>query len=139
MRNTSLTGEISRAQIIAALALQGKAVLVPLSDHQRYDLVVEEEGRFLRVQCKTGRLMKGAVVFYPCSIDSRSKQGGCVRKGYVGEVDVFGVYCSETKTCYLVPVEKANATGCYLRIDPPKNGQKTRIRWARDNVIRTEK
>jgi hypothetical protein len=138
MRNTSLTGEVSRTQIIAALTFQGKTVLVPLGDHQRYDLVVEDGGRFLRVQCKTGRFAHGAVVFYPCSIDSRSKQGGCVRKGYRGEVDFFGVYCPELKTSYLVPVGHASATGCYLRIDPPKNGQKKRIRWATDYQLRLD-
>lgn len=135
MRNTSHTGEVSRMQVAAALTLQGKRVLLPLGDFQRYDLVVDEGGQFLRVQCKTGRLMKGAVVFHPCSIDSRSKQGGCVRKGYVGEVDVFGVYCPQLKKCYLVPVEDTKVTGCSLRINLPKNGQKAHIRWAANYEI----
>jgi hypothetical protein len=131
MRNTSLTGEVCRTQVIAALTLQGKAVLLPLGDFKRYDLVVEEGGRFFRVQCKMGKLTKGAVHFHPCSIDSRSKKGGCVRKGYVGEVDLFGVYCPALKTCYLVPVEDVTTTECSLRVDPPKNGQKAGIRWAK--------
>jgi hypothetical protein len=138
MRNTSLTGEVCRTQVIAALALQGKSVLVPLGDFQRYDLVVEEDGRFSRIQCKMGKLNNGAIHFHPCSIDSRSKKGGCVRKGYVGEVDLFGVYCPEVKKCYLVPVEIAPATGCYLRIKPPRNGQKKGIRWAADFEIRVD-
>ena len=135
MRNTSLTGEVSRTQVMAALALQGRKVLVPLADYHRYDLVIDEGDHFLRVQCKTGRLTKGAVVFHPCSIDSRSKQGGCKRKGYKGEVELFGVFCPELRKCYLVPVEDAPVTGCYLRIEPPKNGQKTNIRWARSYEI----
>src|SRR5262249_16316917 len=121
-----------------ALTLQGKTVLLPLGDYQRYDLVVEDAGEFLRIQCKMGRLIKGAIVFYPCSVDSRSKQGGCIRKSYVGEVDLFGVYCPEVKECYLVPVEVVPGTGCYLRIAPPKNGQKTGIRWAVDHEIRID-
>src|SRR5947209_11128435 len=40
MRNTSLTGEVGRMQIIAALVLLGKRVLVPLADYLRYDLVI---------------------------------------------------------------------------------------------------
>jgi hypothetical protein len=138
MRNTSLTGEVCRTQVIAALTLQGKTVLVPLGDFQRYDLVIDDGGHFLRVQCKLGRLIKGAILFHPCSIDSRSKKGGCVRKGYVGEVDLFGVYCPEVKKCYLVPVGEAPTKECSLRVDPPKNGQKHRIRWAVNYEIRAE-
>jgi hypothetical protein len=138
MRNTSLTGEICRTQVIAALALQGKMVLVPLSDYLRYDLAIDDGGRLSRVQCKMGKLTNGAVHFHPCSIDSRSQKGTCIRKGYAGEIEFFGVYCPEVKKCYLVPVDHAPLTGCYLRVDPPKNGQKTRIRWAADYEIRPE-
>ncbi len=137
MRNTSHIGEISRTQIIAALTLQGKTVLLPLGDHQRYDLVIEERAIFRRVQCKTGRLIRGAIVFNPCSIDSRTKQGGCIRKAYdENEVDLFGVYCPNNHRCYLVPVAEVAQTGCSLRIDAPRNGQKTRIRWAEIYEIR---
>ena len=133
MRNTSQIGEISRTQIIAALTLQGKTILLPLSDNQRYDLVIDDRGTFRRVQCKTGRLIRGAILFNPCSIDSRSKQGGCIRKGYSeNEIDFFGVYCPDNHQCYLVPVAETAVTGCSLRIDTPRNGQKTRIRWAAD-------
>ena len=71
MRNTSLLGEICHTQIIAALALQGKTILLPLGDYQRYDLVIDDRGRFLRVQCKTGRLAKGAIVTHLYAAASR--------------------------------------------------------------------
>ena len=138
MRNTSQSGEVCRAQIIAALTLQGKTVLLPLGDFQRYDLVVDDGGRFLRVQCKMGQLTGGAVHFHPCSIDSRSETGRCVRRGYAGQVDLFGVYCQQVNKCYLIPVEIAPATGCYLRIVPAKNGQQQGIRWAKDYEIRVD-
>ena len=138
MRNTSQIGEVSRTQVIAQLTLCGKRLLAPLADHQRYDLVIDEEGRFLRVQVKTGRLIRGAVMFNPCSIDSRRKEGGCLRKGYAEEVEFFGVYCPENGRCYLVPVGDVAKTTCYLRIDAPKNGQKTHLRWAERYEIRKE-
>jgi hypothetical protein len=108
-----------------------------MGDHQRYDLVIDENGTFVRVQCKTGHLVRGAIVFNPCSIDSRSKQGGCIRKVYSAEeIDVFGVYCPDNHQCYLVPVREVARTVCSLRIDTPRNGQKTRIRWADSYRIR---
>jgi hypothetical protein len=138
MRNTSLIGEMSRMQIAGALARQGRQVLFPLADILRYDLVIDEGDRFLRVQCKTGHLVNGAVRFNPCSIDSRSKKGVTIRKGYAGEVELFGVWCPELRKCYLVPVKHAKVTGCFLRVDPPKNGQKTRINWATDYEIQDD-
>jgi hypothetical protein len=141
MRDTSLTGEVCRTQIIAALTLLGRTVLTPMGDFQRYDLGIDlrtPDGRFLRVQCKSGRLRKGAVVFYPTSVDSRSKPGTCIRKGYAGEVDYFGVYCPELNKCYLVPIGHTTSNECSLRVEPPKNGQKTRIRWAANYEIRVD-
>jgi hypothetical protein len=138
MRNTSLTGEICRMQVGAALSLQGKRVLLPLGDFQRYDLVFDDDGCFFRVQCKMGILTNGAVHFHPCSIDSRSKKGTCIRRGYAGEVEFFGVYCRELRKCYLIPIEHASLTQCCLRVEPPKNRQKTKIRWAADYEIRPE-
>ena len=135
MRNTSLTGEISRTQVIAALARTGKFILVPLCDCLRYDLAFEEEGKLFRVQSKTGHLTRGAVAFHPCSIDSRSQPGHCIRRPYTHDVEFFGVYCPENNKVYLVPVAEATNTGWVLRIDPPRNGQKTKIRWARDFEI----
>jgi hypothetical protein len=132
MRNTSHTGEVCRTQLIAALTLRGKTILLPLGDHQRYDFVIEDEGKFFRVQCKNGKLWNGTISFYPCSVDSRSEPGRCLRKKYTGEVDLFGVYCSDNQKCYLVPAELITGYQCCLRIAPPRNGQKTRIRWASD-------
>jgi hypothetical protein len=138
MRNTSLTGEVCRTQISTALALQGKIVLWPLGDFQRYDLVFDDGGRFYRVQCKMGRLANGAIQFHPCSVDSRSQKGTCIRKGYAGEVEFFGVYCPELKKCYLIPVEDVPITQCCLRFEPPRNRQKTRIRWAMSYEMRSD-
>jgi hypothetical protein len=135
MRNTSQIGETSRWQIIAALDRRGKQMLLPVGDHLRYDLAIDDQGTILRVQCKTGRLRNGAVTFATCSIDSRSQQGKCIRRSYQGEIELFGVYCPDNGRCYLVPVREVASFVGYLRIDPPRNGQKTRILWAEDYEI----
>jgi hypothetical protein len=132
MSDTSSMGEVSRWQIIAALTRRRKHLLTPIGDHLRYDLVIDDEGTFLRVQCKTGRLRNGAVWFPACSRCSRKGPNGYVRRTYRGEIELFGVYCPDNGKCYLVPVgEVASISGC-LRTDPPGNGQKTRIHWAED-------
>jgi hypothetical protein len=50
--------------VVAALVAVGKHVLLPFGDNLRYDLAYEEEdGSFVRVQCKTGRLVDGVILF----------------------------------------------------------------------------
>ncbi len=136
MRDTSGPGEASRWQVIAALSRRDKQILLPIGDHFRYDLAIDESGTILRVQCKTGRLRKGAITFATCSIDSRSQKGKCLRRHYRGEIELFGVYCPDNGKCYLVPVEKVGPNTAFLRVSPPRNGQKTRIYWAEDYEIK---
>ena len=54
-------GDRTEAIVIAALVRRGYRVLRPLSSNERYDLVLDLDGEFLRVQCKTGRLRNGAI------------------------------------------------------------------------------
>lgn len=135
MRDTSCAGETSRLQIMAALSRRGKQLLLPIGDHFRNDLAIDEDGTLLRVQCKTGRLRNGVVSFATCSVDSRSQKGKCVRRSYRGQIECFGVYCPGNGKCYLVPVGKVGQNECRLRIAPPRNAQKTRICWAEDYEI----
>jgi hypothetical protein len=137
MRDTSKAGQISVAEVIRALVKLGKYVLLPFGDYKRYDLVIEEDdGRFRRVQCKTGRVIKGAISFYPCSVDSRSEPGRCIRKTYGGQIDLFGVYCPDNGKVYLVPIDHVgDQLQCLLRIEPTRNNQQKRVRWARDYEV----
>lgn len=137
MRNTSKVGEVSAVQVAAALVRMGKSVLLPLGDHKRYDLVVEEEdGRFLRVQCKTGRIVKGVLWFPTCSISSRVRVGRkTVRKPYAGEVELFGVFCPDNGKVYLIPADDMARYAAFLRVEPAKNNQKKNIRWAAEYEI----
>lgn len=136
MRNTSRIGEVCVAQVLAALVRQGKTVWLPFGDSRRADFLIEEEdGRFLRVQCKNARLINGAVTFYPCSVDSRSERGRCIRRGYRGQVELFGLYCPDNGKVYLMPVEHAGEVQCLLQVEPPRNNQRKGIRWARDYEI----
>jgi PD-(D/E)XK endonuclease len=120
----------TEAAILAELTRRGYQVLVPFGVNQRYDLVLDLDGRFLRVQCKTGRLKRGVITFSTRSVRVNTQR--IYYRNYVGEVELFLVYCPETDQIYAVPVDDAPATlGC-LRVDPTQNGQEQLIRWARD-------
>jgi hypothetical protein len=120
----------SEAAILSELVRRGFQVLVPFGTNQRYDLVLDLDGQFVRAQCKTGRLHRGVVRFSTRSIRSNTKQ--TYFRDYAGEVEIFLVYCQETNGIYAVPVEEAPSGYGYLRIEPTRNGQADRIRWARD-------
>ena len=125
-----MIGEVSVTQIIAALARQWCQVWVPFGDsNRRTDILFEKHDLIKRVQCKTGRLVRGAIEFRTDS--THRSQKGYKHRDYVGQVDYFGVYCPQTKKCYLVPISKTKKCCCFLRIDPPKTS-KSKARWAKD-------
>jgi hypothetical protein len=127
-------GDVSQAKVMAALLAAGKSILLPFGENTRYDIVIDDGGRFVRVQCKTGRLRPhGVITFSTASTyDHHARRTGRERRGYRGEADVFGVYCPQNDRVYVVPVELApSAQGC-LRLTPTANGQRRLIRWAHE-------
>lgn len=122
MRNTTGIGNVTQAMVLAALARAGKNVLVPFGEGLRYDLVIEENGRFLRVQCKTGKLKAGIVVFRNYSTGYKN-----VGHPYGKDVDAYGVYCPQTQQVYFVPASECAGTFTSLRITKARNGQSARM------------
>ncbi len=116
--------------ILNELVRRGYHVLVPFGVNRRYDLMIDLGDRFLRVQCKTGRLREGVVYYSAQSVRSNTK--GSICRPYTGEIDLFMVYCPDNDQVYAVPIDEATSTLGTLRLTPSKNGQVKRIRWARD-------
>jgi hypothetical protein len=133
-------GATTEAAVVAALVAAGKCLLLPHLCVPVYDLVIDEQdGRFSRVQCKTGRLIAGAVVFRPHRLRAARRETGWQRRTstYVGLVDYFGVYCPENGQVYLVPIEDVTTTRvCSLRVCPTRNNQAKRIRWADQYLVK---
>ena len=50
--NPSIIGQITEMKCQLFLIEQGFNVLVPMGNHQKYDLVIENEGRFTKIQVK---------------------------------------------------------------------------------------
>lgn len=123
-------GHMSEAAILSELVKRGYRVLTPFGVNQRYDLVLETDGRFLRAQCKTGRLRKGVVLFSTRSVQSNRNR--IQVRGYKGEVDLFLVFCPENEAIYAIPAAEASIGSMGLRVDRPRNGQLKGVRWARD-------
>jgi hypothetical protein len=134
LKDTTSRGDIAESQIAAALMRRGKKLLRPVSSSSRYDLLIDnDDGTFTRIQCKSGVLRNGCVLFRVYSMSGH----GTRARGYRGQVDAFGVYCSDTNSTYLVPVEAiAHCEHLVaLRVEPARNAQRRRVRSAAAFVI----
>ena len=127
---TTEKGERTEATVLAYMIKKGWTVCIPFGNAKRYDFVVDcGDGKLLRVQCKTARMVDGKVTFNTCSTYNYTGE----RKDYRGAADIFVVYCPHSDRFYRVPVEMAGKTMMQLRITVPAvRGQQKTIKWAKD-------
>ena len=119
-----------------ALQTAGFLVAVPFGENTRYDLIIDDGEQLQRVQCKTGRLRRGAVLFNTCSSYAHHPNPQVLKRDYAGEIELFAVYCPETTDVYLIPIEDVRAKRrASLRVAPSRNNQQRGIREADDYVV----
>ena len=122
--NTKIQGEMTEGMVMARLLKLGEIVLMPFGDNQRYDLALDRGGKLVRIQCKTGRLEDGTIFF---KTTSSYYHRGRKSNGYIGQADIFGVYCPANEQVYFVPVAETGTGGCRLRLEPSKNKRTTGV------------
>jgi PD-(D/E)XK endonuclease len=128
---TSSKGNTAEAAILNAFVERDVGVLVPFGDGHPYDLVVHlATDRFLRVQCKSARLVRGCVEF-----NSRTTDHGRGRLPYLGLADLSGVYFAPRRAVYLVPVCDVSTFHVRLRLQPTRNNQRQGVRLAAEYQI----
>jgi hypothetical protein len=136
MEHPKDVGDRSTLAIMLALRAEGLAVFIPFGENTRADLVIDDGVKLERVQCKTGRLRKGAVKWDVCSNYAHHANPKVVRRHYQHDVDYFAVYCPQTSGVYLIPIGDLEVRrGGSLRVDPPRNGQRKLIRFAKPYEI----
>ena len=115
--------------------IRGLSVSVPFGDNDRYDLVVDDEKRLYRVQCKTGSWVNGSVRFnlYTSTVGEE----GRVDSDYTPEeIDVYAVYSEDTDQVYWVPIGDTGNGEMRLRVeDPHPKAPKSKINWASEYTI----
>jgi PD-(D/E)XK endonuclease len=125
-------GNLSEAKILAAFVDAGYYVSVPFGSGHKYDLVIDDGRSLQRVQCKTGRVKNGALLFNSYSMSGN----GATKQGYYGLADLFAVLNPESGEVYLVPVAGFGTAGISLRLMPTSNGQIQKVNWAIDYLLR---
>jgi hypothetical protein len=135
--NTSKKGEIESI-VLARLVQLGYECLLPWGHDHRYDIAIDDNGKLVRIQCKTARYVEkwGCLEFNTAITYARVGGKPHVRKGYQGEADYFGVYSPDMGKIYLVPVgDVPMCSKAVLRLHPTKNNQAKGVRWAKDYEI----
>ena len=132
MLTTNQKGAVAEAEIAAEAIRLGIGVWRPVSDHERYDLILDVDGRLLRTQCKHAGV-RGDVVVVPFRTARRAAEG--IRRTLYSEseIDAFAAYCPDTDRCYFLPISDViGMPSISLRLRATRNNQRARINWAED-------
>lgn len=85
LRDTKSVGDLSELIVALELARAGYSVSMPLGENQRYDLIIDDGDKLSRVQVKTGRLRRGAILFNTYSSHCHRKGVAC--RPYTDQID----------------------------------------------------
>lgn len=131
MENPNHKGNAAELAIAAEAARLGLMVLMPMTEHERLDLVLGVAGKLLKVQCKWGSF-DGARILVRLASSYHSPTRGYVTRTYeASEIDAVAVYCEATAKCYLLPIETvAGKRGLHLRVAPARNNQRASLNSA---------
>ena len=129
MNDTMTLGRLTEAKSLAYLTSLGYIVSLPFGGQARYDLLVDVNGKIIKIQVKSSQYENGCIVFYTCN--SHYIQGHHVHTTYTeNDIDYFMTEYNEQY--YLVPVTECGKQK-KLRIEIPKSGASTKnINWAKD-------
>lgn len=132
MLNTKRRGNITEIECMLAFLKLGYNVLTPYGDCERYDFVVDINGKLYKIQVKSANsnhIEEGYIDFKTANKTTRN--GSFVRHAYdKSQIDYF--MTSYDNQCYLIPVQECSTTAKRLRFIPPKNGQIKGITFAKE-------
>lgn len=134
--NTKLKGDIAHSKVISRVLELGLSVLQPIGDNNRYDIVIEKDNKFYRIQIKNAwyNTEKDALEFMTHSV-SRLNNGEYKRKYYIGDVDYFMVYSSLIDKVMVFDVNNLPKGTCKIRLTMPANGQTKGVRFVNDYIL----
>lgn len=127
MNYTQAVGDAVELKCITRFIELGYEVSIPYGNGAKYDFIVDLDGKFLRVQCKSssnpsisgnpGKYDTSAIQFSASSQTTNTQK--TVRHTYSKEqIDYFATWYNNQ--VYLIPVEECSVSKT-LRFSPPKN------------------
>lgn len=131
--NTKQIGNITEVESMLHFLKLGINVLRPYGDCERYDFVIDLNGKFYRIQVKTSTLSDdGKSIMFSCK-SSHRKNGNIVNEKYTSD-DIDYFVTTWNGKCYMVPIGECKNIKI-LRFSKAKNNQRKNISFARDYEI----
>ena len=127
MQSTHTKGLIGEIEFTLHYLNKGYQVLKPTDPNSAYDLVLEKDGIFTRVQIKYLTPIHNILRL---ELIRPMRKTASYRER---QVDAFGIFEPTHKKFYLVPINKIKTkTNFWLRISKPNNGQKIGVHLAKE-------
>ena len=129
--DTRITGELTELKCQMFCLERGFIVSKPIVDNARYDLLLDYNNKFYRIQIKTSRWMseEHEGIVFNCKSQHSVAGGNKIMKYTPEEVDFF--MTEFEGEFYLIPCEKAKSE-MRLRFKPTKNHQDDKATFAKD-------
>src|SRR5580698_10170450 len=102
VKNRKRRGEWAELRFMAEAAQRGLSVSKPWGDSERYDVGIEHNGQYQRVQVKSVTWHQR--LSYRCGI-------GCGRAYKSNEIDFFAIFIVPEEVWFIVPVRVVVASG----------------------------
>ena len=135
--NSKQKGNLTELQCLTSFYEQGCHVSLPYGENSRYDMIVDVNGKLLRVQVKTSSLKKEdeSAIEFSCRSTRVNSQGTVSNKYTSDEIDYFATFWKGV--CYLIPITECSVSKT-LRFAPPKSGQIKGISFAKNYELQTQ-
>jgi PD-(D/E)XK endonuclease len=132
--HTSQKGDIGLCRAITYFVESGYYVSLPISEHLPYDLIADDgNGILKRIQVKYAKVRKTGIVAVSLQTSSHGPNGYRITKYDPNSVDGFVAFCPDLAELYFLRSEEVfGMSMATLRVEPPKNNQKSGIRLAKD-------
>ena len=123
-------GIIGELEYALHLIKSGYVVLQTINPNSSYDLVIEKEKVFQRIQVKYLTPKNGILRI---ELEKPKRKTASYR---VRDVDAFGVYDPTHHKFYLIPIDKITSkSDFWLRVEKPKNAQTKNVHLAEEFEI----
>lgn len=118
MDYTQSKGNLTELQCIASFMEYGVECSIPYGNGAKYDFIADINGKLLKIQCKTAKLIDNNSFMISCVSNTTNTQKTVVHRYTKDMIDYFATWIFNT--VFLIPVEECSKSKT-LRIKPPEN------------------
>ena len=126
-------GNIGEAKCLSKMVELNIPVCLPFGDNERYDMIIEHEGKLKKIQVKYSSTQEseGSIVFKTASSTNHTTNKHYTT--YEKDIDAFLLYNALTDEVYYLPIEIVGSKkSITLRMTPAKNGQTKNVLFTSD-------